>query len=301
MRSPILRPLARALPWLGTAVVLALILRRVDPVETLRVLSAARPEPLVLAMLGWTIIQVASVLRWWGVERLAGDETVRLPELARSHVVGMAANLFLPGGFGGDVARAWRRRSAERSLLRAAGGVVADRFLALHALLVVAALGILSTPALQAHLTPRQLLVLLVLGSVPFGWPWWQSWRQRTDRPTGRQITATLGLWLLSVLLQLGNALVHAWLLDALWPDIPLAWMLAIIPAMSLLASLPVSVNGLGVREGLLVLWLEPVGVPAPVALALGMLSLGLLVLVGLVGGMVLLRETLSTPRSDMA
>jgi uncharacterized membrane protein YbhN (UPF0104 family) len=295
------RAVARTLPWIGTALVLVLVLQRVDVQETWRILRLARPAPLGAALLGWALIQAASILRWWGVERLAGDAGVTMRDLTRSHLVGMSVNLFLPSGFGGDIARALRRRSEARGLLRAARGVVADRFLALHALLVAAAFGIAATPALQQRVSPQTLGVMLILGSLPFAWPWLQAWRRRTPPPTASQAGGTLALWVLSVLIQFANAVVHAWLLDALWPGVPRSWMLAVIPAMSLLASLPVSINGLGVREGLLMLWLAPVGVPEPVALALGVLSLGLLVVAGLAGGLVLLGEALAPSRAGMA
>lgn len=301
MGHPLARSLARALPWIATVAVVVLVLRRVNLAETVHALGSARPAPLAAALLGWVLIQLASIVRWWGVERLSGDHAVQLRDLTRSHLVGMAVNLFLPSGFGGDIARALRRRTEAQGLLRAARGVVADRFLALHALIVAAAAGILTTPALQASITQPQLLAVLVIGTLPFAWPWLRAWRAGTTPPTGERIGGTFLLWLLSVVIQVANALVHAWLLESLWPGVPLTWMLAVIPAMSLLASLPVSINGLGVREGLLILWLAPVGVPEPVALGLGVLSLGLLVLTGLAGGAVLLRESLAPTRARMS
>ena len=62
--------------------------------------------------------------------------------------------------------------------------------------------------------------------------------------------------------------------------------MLGLMPAVDFAASLPVSVSGLGVREGLLVEWL-PIG--SVQALALSLLGFAAIGLWGLIGGLWLL------------
>jgi uncharacterized membrane protein YbhN (UPF0104 family) len=59
---------------------------------------------------------------------------------------------------------------------------------------------------------------------------------------------------------------------------------MAFIPVMAMAQSLPLSVNGLGLREGALVLLLQPLGVPAGQAVALGLLLYGMNLAVSLLG-----------------
>ena len=66
------------------------------------------------------------------------------------------------------------------------------------------------------------------------------------------------------------------------------------MPLVSLLAMLPLSLNGLGVREGSLVLLLAPYGVAAPAAVALGLAWFAMTLALGLVGGLVYLCQGFS-------
>ena len=72
----------------------------------------------------------------------------------------------------------------------------------------------------------------------------------------------------------------------AVGADLPLPQMLGLMPAVDFAASLPVSVSGLGVREGLLIEWL-PIG--SLQALALSLLGFATIGLWGLIGGLWLL------------
>ena len=67
------------------------------------------------------------------------------------------------------------------------------------------------------------------------------------------------------------------------------AWMtwnllLAFVPAVLIAQVLPISISGLGVREGLFVLFLQPLDVPQSQAIALGLLLYVLNLVVSLLG-----------------
>jgi hypothetical protein len=76
----------------------------------------------------------------------------------------------------------------------------------------------------------------------------------------------------LSVLVQLTNVVV-VWLVgQGLGAEAPAAYYLTFVPVVALMTMLPVSVSGMGVREGLTVLLLAPVGVPEGTAFSLAFL-----------------------------
>lgn len=56
---------------------------------------------------------------------------------------------------------------------------------------------------------------------------------------------------------------------------------------MSVLSNVPISINGLGLREQLHVLLLEPLGVPKEVAVAISLLLFGHLLIASAAGGIV--------------
>jgi uncharacterized membrane protein YbhN (UPF0104 family) len=60
--------------------------------------------------------------------------------------------------------------------------------------------------------------------------------------------------------------------------------LLAFVPAVLIAQVLPISISGLGVREGLFVLFLQPLGVPQSQAIALGLLLYVLNLVVSLAG-----------------
>src|SRR5581483_6024198 len=60
--------------------------------------------------------------------------------------------------------------------------------------------------------------------------------------------------------------------------------LLAFVPVVAIIQVLPVSVGGLGVREGAFVLFLQPLGVPAAQAIALGLAMYALHLIPSLLG-----------------
>ena len=70
----------------------------------------------------------------------------------------------------------------------------------------------------------------------------------------------------------------------ALGVSVPDGAVIAFIPAVAMAQVLPISLGGLGIREGLLVLLLHPLGVPTGKAIGVGLLWYGMTLLVSLLG-----------------
>jgi hypothetical protein len=66
--------------------------------------------------------------------------------------------------------------------------------------------------------------------------------------------------------------------------SLPNGAVLAFLPAVAAAQALPISLGGLGIREGLLVLLLHPLGVPTGKAIAIGLLWYGMTLVVSLLG-----------------
>jgi uncharacterized membrane protein YbhN (UPF0104 family) len=73
----------------------------------------------------------------------------------------------------------------------------------------------------------------------------------------------------------------------ALQLDVPFVFYFILIPPIAVATMIPVSLNGLGVREGAFVFFLAQVGVPEAQALSLALLWLGVLIASSLIGGLV--------------
>ena len=93
------------------------------------------------------------------------------------------------------------------------------------------------------------------------------------------------GTMLLSALVQAANVIL-VWLVGlAIDAPVPAAYFGIAVPMVTLLTLLPVSLNGMGLREGGLVLFLQPLGVPAGTALSLAFLWFLVFTAVSLMGG----------------
>jgi uncharacterized membrane protein YbhN (UPF0104 family) len=93
----------------------------------------------------------------------------------------------------------------------------------------------------------------------------------------------------LSVFVQLANV-VLVWLVgQSIAVPVPALYYGIVVPMVTLLTLLPISVNGLGVREGGLILFLAPLGVSESTALSLAFLWFSVFTTVSLCGGAVYL------------
>jgi uncharacterized membrane protein YbhN (UPF0104 family) len=66
--------------------------------------------------------------------------------------------------------------------------------------------------------------------------------------------------------------------------EVGITAVLAFLPAVAMAQTVPISLGGLGIREGALVLFLHPLGVPTGRAVALGLLVYALNLTVSLLG-----------------
>jgi uncharacterized protein (TIRG00374 family) len=105
-----------------------------------------------------------------------------------------------------------------------------------------------------------------------------------------------MGVFSLSVLKELLAATIAYCFAHAVGVDLPfitVAWMQG---AVALLILLPITVSGLGVREGALVLVSRPYGVGAVHALTWGLVQFGALLCIALIGGLIELRALWLSP-----
>src|SRR5205085_12047695 len=94
---------------------------------------------------------------------------------------------------------------------------------------------------------------------------------------------------LMSIVVQVAAILILWCLGIGLGVDVPITYYCVLVPMVSLLMLLPISVNGMGVREGGTVLFLLPLGIDESAALTLAFLWFTTGVAVSLMGGVVYL------------
>ena len=198
----------------------------------------------------------------------------------------------LPSTIGGDVLRVSRASATTGSSTVAFGSVVLERLTGFVALPLLVFSGFAVRPSLLdvdrawiALLIAGITLVLLVIVLFLAGHPRiagrfaeHENWMRFIGavhvgidrlRREPHQIFPVLGT---AIVYQLSVVVTVALIFRTLDLPVPLAAIFAYVPAVSMLQVLPLSFNGLGVREGALVLFLTPWAVSSAQAIAAGLL-----------------------------
>jgi uncharacterized membrane protein YbhN (UPF0104 family) len=280
----------------GSAALLAVLAWRVDLVLVARTLAGARWGWWLGAVLGYAGAQGLSSLRW---QVLAAPLGFRRPlrEYVSLYFIGTFFNLLLPTSVGGDVVRAWYLDAGTGKRWPAFLSVLADRLIGLFVLLLLAFVAALLVPlepwvrlpALGAGVAAGLGLVFFLLAPSDREEP------QQGLQGKVRQIAGVFVLYrnspqlvfgtaILSALIQVANVFLLWMLGQAAGLPLPLAYCFVLMPLVSLLTLLPISVGGLGVREGALVLLLGPLGIAAGQAVTLSLLWFSVFVAAGLAG-----------------
>jgi uncharacterized membrane protein YbhN (UPF0104 family) len=281
------------LTWLGW---------RTDWVQVGRAFAGLRVELWLAAVVAYLLTQVVSAIRWRLMSRPLGFDQSNGHFLSL-YFIGMYFNLMLPTSVGGDVVKVWYLDAGSGRKVPALVSVFLDRLNGLVVLLLLALCGTaLSTVAVPDWVNGSAWLSAIgILGGVaalPLLIVFLKritSQRQRAELLSVALKTvlsrpgALLGATLLSLIVQVVGAAV-VWLVAlSLSLDVPFTYCCVLSPMIALLTLLPVSLNGMGVREAGVVLYLAPLGVPQASAMTLAFLWFLVMMAAGVCGGVVYL------------
>src|SRR5438552_5117277 len=283
------------------------ILVDVDTEDLVRTLASVRPVPLAGALALFLTGQVLSAYKWSLLGRSVGYARP-VGEYTRFYFIGMFFNLFAPSTIGGDVVRALYLAEGHRPGI-AINSVVFDRA---SGLVLLMALGAAALIAFPQYGLPWPLIASLVAGGLVLVLGWWMCPRLVRLLPAGnrfrRQVETELGpFWrdlVLLVRVAVGSLAFHLTqvgvqyvLARAAGAALPFSYCLIYHPVISLMTALPLSVAGLGVREGGYLYFLTRIDVDDSIAVTLGLLWFALTVVAGLVGGALFVASGAALPR----
>jgi uncharacterized membrane protein YbhN (UPF0104 family) len=283
-----------ALKLVVTGGLLAYLFSTIDLASVARIVVSASWGWVAAGFLLYLALQGLCAWRWLWLARvlnLDGTWTAFL----RYYYVGMFFNLFLPTGVGGDVYRCYYLARSAADWRRAIVSVLADRGVGFGTMCVIAVVATLAFG--EVHLPPWlgwALATSVVAALVLLGAGWASRGPLRSIRdaaPLVFEFFRRPGILLfvagLSFLLQSLVIVVNIFNARALHLDVPVVFYFIFIPLIAVATMIPISLNGLGVREGAFVFFLAQVGVAEAQALALALLWLAVLVGSSLIGGAV--------------
>jgi glycosyltransferase 2 family protein len=265
-------------------------------------------------LLYYTGLQWLSCLRWQVVLR-AINHSSPMRNLLSSYFAGMFLNIFLPGALGGDVYRVYRVAKDTKDSEAAIVSVFIERFTGLTALSAIAVIGLPPVFSIVgrwdiiliffACVSALVGVVLLVVSPKLLIWadPMLQKLKlgnllerlakiqvlMKQFAQHRKALALSLGL---SLLLQLGIVYYHYLIAQQLKISISFLELLVFIPIIVVITLLPISLGGLGLKEGLWVYLFSRVGLTAEQALLLSITITLLSWLLSLPGGIVLLMDS---------
>jgi uncharacterized membrane protein YbhN (UPF0104 family) len=263
---------------------------------------------LAFLALGLVVTLGGFVLSAWRWQRVlfVFDAPVRVRVLLSHYLAGQFVGNVLPSTIGGDVLRVSRASNSTDSSSVAFASVALERLSGFVALPLLSLVGFVAMPSLLDGSTARAshlalivdgvslaalVAILLLAGSPRLAGRFreHENWMRfvgavhlGVDR-LRRHPRLALGVLGAAVLYQLSTVLVVWCAIHVLDLEVPNATVLAFVPAVAMVQVLPISLSGLGIREGALVLFLHH-WVHSGQAVAVGLLWYAMLLVVSLLG-----------------
>ena len=297
-----------------SAALLYFVLRSIDLAAFWTRVTAMNPAWIVLALIVYAAQQMIGVWRWDRLLRAQHIE-VEKKKLAESIWVSMFFNNFLPSNIGGDVVRITDTAPEAGSKTLATTVVLVDRALGLTALLVVAAVGAFVLWLTGIYVPGSRWLWLACIGLVlaaifviampdfvghllaplrALKKPWVTERAQRLEEAVmrfGKARGVMAGAFGAAIVVQI--AIVAFYLLTAkgLSVQLPILLGAVLIPVSLAVQMAPISINGFGVREAVFAFFFRRFGLPPDAAVALSLVSTGIVMGLSLVGGLLFVKR----------
>lgn len=268
---------------LVSSILLGFLLWRVPLSTVLAEERSELPFLLLIATLAVLLGVVLVALRWRILLGISGSQ-ISFRKVLELTLIGHFFNQFLPTTIGGDAFRIWGAIRVGVPFGQATATIILDRLVGLIALLPLLLAGLLLLSDLVDLSRTSVLLVVAVIAGVAVGCLA-VLLLDRVFRRTGESRIAVFASQISTTARQLfkmprvaGQAFVlsfviqgiliylHSFTAQGLGADLTFLAAIAIVPMVSLIASLPISIAGWGVRESGLAAGFALIGLPADVA-----------------------------------
>ena len=280
----------------------AFVLRRVGLHKVISELLSARPGFLVLAVVIFLLSNVLGAFQWGLLLRV---QNIYIPfrKVLSLYLVGVFFNNFLISNIGGDVIRVYDVRKIAKDGSSAFAATFLDRFIGLFSLICFSIVAYVLASDFAASTSIGGLIALLALLLVGIAVLMLSNRLGGTieglllklvPHKMGVRISkirqsfylyrshqsALLLAWLVSFGVQFLRVALHYAAGLSLGVSIGFEYFLLFIPLIAIVASIPISFGGIGVRENFGVFLFQRVGVDATTAFSMEFLAY----LMGLVG-----------------
>ncbi len=297
---------------------LALLFNQFGSSQILDHLIGVHPVWYLIGLLVYILSIALWSLRWYYVIRASGE---RYPfrRVFTTMLVGNFFSLFLPEMVGVDLARMYELTPTRGTNANIVSTVLLDRIAGLVALVLMALVALVFGSQFVNNSTIFLVVGGLLLGFV-VGWTLFFNRRfmewcfrlvfrlplvNRLEKSVRKLYEALYalhnqprllaGVLILALVAQIVQVVSVVWLGRATNVPVSPIYFFVIVPIVWLLTTLPISISGLGVREGAFAFFFSQVGGSSDEAVALSLLYYSFSVVTGLVGGLIFLRVSVGS------
>lgn len=320
--APATAPNWRRIAWLVlrltvVVVILGVLFSRIDRAAFMEAVRGLRPG-YIAASLGMYLVALVLVsLRW----KVLIDQIAAGTSLVAAFVynlVGVFYTQFLPGSLSGDVVRGYYLSRTGSNRLALGSSALVDRVIGMTVNGFIGVVALAFSPFLLTLLDVDVWLVRGIIVLVPLGiaagyaalWlvgryesrmPGFVANLYRVFRLYADQPRALVGAGLLSAL-YFGAWAVALWLLAmaANITQLDMITMLLVLGVVNVAQVLPISINGWGVREGLMVFLLGQFGVASESAIVFSLLIAGISIIIAVFGALFVAVDYRQKPGEDV-
>jgi uncharacterized membrane protein YbhN (UPF0104 family) len=260
-----------------SALSLYFVFSKIDVREFALMFAKIGPFFFLLAALPYIVAQVVSTWRWKFL--LPGH--FKFSRLLSLYMIGSFFNSFLPGVIGGDAIKAYYLNKDAKKISLTLASIFMDRYFGYASLMII---GISAFPFAYGYfgetgyrwIMPGIFVAFVVASILFFGLKVGKKFDSVAEiyeyfgRLKYRQDVIVKAV-LLSFVVQLLNFAMVIILALAMGEDIPLISLFVFLPIIVTVTTIPISVSGLGVREGSFVLLLGLIHVRPAVATSLSL------------------------------
>jgi len=285
------------------------IFGKIDLRQFADIMRGARIGLLACALPTIWLGHFVCVLRW----RILMRPVMPAPSFARLcgiYCIGMFFNLTFPTIVGGDAVKIYYAGKPSRSYAESFAAVFLDRDIGMFAMMIIACSSVLlypvAVPGVSIHLILWGVFILFIIGNIAVFTPRPHRFlsavlrKMRREKIAARidgvagafQITGrhpatiwkSLGISFANQLLGCAAVWVAALSIGI---RISIFYFLIFVPAVTLISMIPISLNGMGLREYSFMSLFGAIGVAGESCIALGLLCSLLVILSSLPGGVV--------------
>jgi len=277
------------------------ILQGIDVAKLLLTIKSADVYLLIIAFLSNGINIIFRIYKWQ-IILIVQKIYVPFKILLIFSFTSAFFSIFLPTAYGGDIIRAYDVSKFSNKRLESVTSILVDRGSGALALFLITAFALLFGHNLIQDIRIISfiigVLLLILIFTIIIFIENKIIIKIITSNKIIKNIYNTFNIYryhkrksieilILSLLAQVIAILYYPLIAYSFGLDVPLVYFLIVIPIILVILMLPISIGGIGVREGAFIFFFKKVGVPPYEAVSIALVAFGLYLIWGLIGGVV--------------